>query len=210
MNRKVAPAKSAAKSPARHAAPKPAPPKSAKELQQELDAATKQNSEWYRREGSVGVVELIEKLGEDGLKQLLQSPASARYAERLGIHALLADLLAAQQEVQNVPQKRVTTKKAGAELVQRRAPSHQAGYARNNRKGMVGLGVEVPSALREQVQQAADDWGMKKQDYVTALLVAAIVEHKPKPGEPIPLPEAFKGEPDALRRATKLFIAALK
>lgn len=208
MNRKVAPAKSAAKTPARKTAPKPAPPKSAKELQQELDAATKQNSEWYRREGSVGVVELIEKLGEDGLKQLLQSPASARYAERLGIHALLADLLAAQQEVQNVPQKRVTTKKAGAELVQRRAPSHQAGYERSNRKGMVGLGVEVPDAMRSQVVKAAEDRGMTKQQYVTALLASAIAEHKPS--EPLRLPEAFKGDTDALRRATALFLAALK
>jgi hypothetical protein len=111
-------------------------------------------------------------------------------------------------DTQNVPKKRVTTKKAGAELVRRRAPSHQPGYERNNRKGMVGLGVEVPSLLRDQVQQAADDRGMKKQDYVTALLVAAIAEHKPD--EPIKVPEAFKGDADALRRATKLFIAALK
>lgn len=208
MNRKVAPPKPAAKSPAGKTAPKPSPPKSAKELRKELDAATKRNMEWYREGNSTGVVELIERLGEDGLKQLLQSPASARYAERLGIHALLADLLAAQQEVQNVPQKRVTTEKAGAEITRHRRPSHQPGYERNNRKGMVGLGVEVPSALRDQVQQAADDRGMKKQDYVTALLVAAIVEHKPT--EPLRLPEAFKGDPDALRRATKLFIAALK
>ena len=109
---------------------------------------------------------------------------------------------------ENVPKKRVTTKKAGTEVTGHRRPSHQPGYERNNRKGMVGLGVEVPSALRDQVQQAADDRGMKKQDYVTALLVAAIAEHKPT--EPLRLPQAFKGDAVALRRATKLFIAALK
>ena len=111
----------------------------------------------------------------------------------------------------NVPKKRVTTKKAGTEITRHRAPSHQPGYERSNRKGgMVGLGVELPKALRDQVVKAADEWEMSKQQYVTALLVAAIAEHKPKPGEPLPLPEAFKGDPDALRRATKLFIAALK
>jgi hypothetical protein len=108
----------------------------------------------------------------------------------------------------NVPKKRVTTKKAGTEVTRHRAPSHQPGYERNNRKGMVGLGVEVPSALRDQIQQAAEERGMKKQEYVTALLVAAIAEHKPS--EPLRLPESFKGDADALRRATKLFIAALK
>jgi hypothetical protein len=111
----------------------------------------------------------------------------------------------------NVPKKRVTITKAAGEVLRHRAPSHQPGYERSNRKGgMVGLGVELPKALRDQVVKAAIEWEMSKQQYVTALLVAAIAEHKPKPGEPLPLPEAFKGDVDALRRATKLFIASLK
>lgn len=111
------------------------------------------------------------------------------------------------QDMAEKPTK-TSTKQAGVEVARRKWPSQQAGYQRNNRKNMAGLGVEVPSVLREQVQQAAADRGMNKQQYVTALLVAAIAEHKPT--EPLRLPEAFKGDAAALKRATAMFIAALR
>lgn len=101
-----------------------------------------------------------------------------------------------------------TTHAVAGELTQRKRPSHQPGYARNNRAGLVGLGVEVPLALRAQVQQAADDCGMTKQEFVTQLLTAAMAEDFR--GKTISVPDAFKKERTRARKALALMVRSLR
>jgi hypothetical protein len=103
----------------------------------------------------------------------------------------------------------VSISTAQDEVVRRRPPSQRPGYARKNRENMVGLGVEIPISLRDELQKVLDlDPKKTKQGFVIELLEAVVKEYKP--GEPIQLPEKFKKDADSIRRAVALMVASLK